>query len=226
VAASIQLSTVVSDIARDFRRTLAALQRDARKIRMHQRGVAPVSDQRALGDPAPVYAAASGYLQAINHEQLVDIAAASDAIITLVHRPGHFLVKGQELAMVAPPEAAPTVFEALAIAHLIGPNRTLTQDLGFAIDQLVEIAIRALSPAVNDPFTALNCIDWLGDCLCRAIVEPLPDGVYRDHQGVVRVIEPVITLWSGSSRVLPTRSGKPPAASRPSSSASSRTSPN
>jgi uncharacterized membrane protein len=214
VAASIQLSGVVSDIARDFRTTLAALQGDARKARAHHRGVSPVDDRASLDRTTPVYAAASGYLQAIDHEQLVEIAAASSAVITLIHRPGHFLVDGQELALVTPPEAAPAISEALAIAHLIGPNRTLTQDLGFAIDQLVEIAIRALSPAVNDPFTALNCIDWLGDCLCRAVAEPLPDGIYRDHAGIIRVLEPVITLErlvkGSTDKIRQAASGQPP----------------
>ena len=51
--------------------------------------------------------------------------------------------------------------------HITGPLRTLSQDIAFGIDQLVEIAIRALSPAVNDTFTALTCIDWLGDSLCQ-----------------------------------------------------------
>jgi len=75
----------------------------------------------------------------------------------------------------------------------VGPNRTLTQDPGFAIDQLVEVALRALSPAVNDTFTALNCIDWLGDCLCHAYTQPLPSGICCDANGNVRVIEPVLT---------------------------------
>jgi len=75
----------------------------------------------------------------------------------------------------------------------VGPNRTLTQDPGFAIDQLVEVAIRALSPAINDTFTALNCLDWLGDCLCRVCAEPLPSGIYRDASGHVRLIEPAVT---------------------------------
>jgi uncharacterized membrane protein len=77
--------------------------------------------------------------------------------------------------------------------HLVGSNRTLTQDPGFAIDQLVEVALRALSPAVNDTFTAINCIDWLGDCLCHAYSQRLPSGIYCDPNGEVRVIEPVIT---------------------------------
>ena len=115
-------------------------------------------------------------------------------MITRSHRPGHFPVQGQIVGLVASPTAAPAVSNALAPAHLIGPKRTLTQDLGFAIDQLVAVAIRAISPAVNDTFNALNCIDWLGDCLCRAARVPLPDGLYRDRARVLRLVDPVITL--------------------------------
>jgi uncharacterized membrane protein len=63
------------------------------------------------------------------------------------------------------------------------------QDPVFAIDQLVEIAIRALSPAVNDTFTALTCIDWLAAGLSRVSGRTLEEGVYRDRFGRVRLIE-------------------------------------
>ncbi len=63
------------------------------------------------------------------------------------------------------------------------------QDPVFAIDQLVEIAIRALSPAVNDTFTALTCIDWLSAGLSRISGRTLMEGVYRDRFGRVRLIE-------------------------------------
>lgn len=194
VATSIQLTAVVFSIARDFRTTLIAIQVDDKRMRLnlppssaHDR---PPPDSQGV----PVAVRASGFLQAIGHERLVSIAASSNAVITLIRRPGHFIATGETLALVFPPEAAPAVSYALERSHIVGPNRTLTQDLGFAIDQLVEIAIRALSPAVNDTFTALNCIDWLGDCLCRAVAEPLPDGIYRDRRGVVRLVEPVITM--------------------------------
>lgn len=194
VATSIQLTTVVSSIACDFRETLAAMQADAKRM---QRNV-PAGSARdrppADGRGAPVVAGISGFLQAIGHERLVTIAASSNAVITLIRRPGHFIAQGETLGLVFPAEAAPAVSEALERSHIVGPNRTLTQDLGFAIDQLVEIALRALSPAVNDTFTALNCIDWLGDCLCRAMAEPLPDGIYRDRRGIVRLVEPVMTM--------------------------------
>jgi len=63
------------------------------------------------------------------------------------------------------------------------------QDPVFAIDQLVEIAIRALSPAVNDTFTALTCIDWLSAGVSRVSGRTLAEGVYRDGSGRVRLIE-------------------------------------
>ena len=75
-------------------------------------------------------------------------------------------------------------------AHITGPHRTLDQDAVFAIDQLVEIAIRALSAAVNDTFTALTCIDWLADGLCTISERTLPDGAHRDRAGYVRLLEP------------------------------------
>jgi uncharacterized membrane protein len=142
---------------------------------------------------ATVPATASGFLQAIGHRRLVRIASSSNAVIRLLNRPGHFLVQGRPVAVVWPADAAPAVARALRRAEVVGPHRTLTQDLGFAVDQLEEIALRALSPAVNDTFTALNCIDWLGDGLCKISARPLPGGIYRDNRGMVRLIDPVIT---------------------------------
>ena len=136
-----------------------------------------------------VPATASGYLQFVGYAQLVDIAARTDAVIRLDHRPGHFLVAGRPLATVWPQGAAAQVALELAKAHVTGPHRTLMQDPVFAIDQLVEIAIRALSPAVNDTFTALTCIDWLSAGLSRISGRTLMEGVYRDRFGRVRLIE-------------------------------------
>jgi uncharacterized membrane protein len=80
------------------------------------------------------------------------------------------------------------VARELTRAHLTGPFRTLAQDVSFGIDQLVEIAIRALSSAVNDTFSALTCIDWLSDSLCKVAGRWRPAQVHRDQAGAVRVI--------------------------------------
>jgi uncharacterized membrane protein len=130
----------------------------------------------------------SGYLQYVTHSKLVRIATEAGAVIHLLYRPGHFIVAGRTLATVTPPEAAPQIKKELRRAHLTGPYRSLTQDISFGIDQLVEIAVRALSPAVNDPFTALSCIDWIGDCLRQVALSWHPQVVHRDKEGYVRLI--------------------------------------
>jgi uncharacterized membrane protein len=196
VATSIQLTSVVAGIARDFRSTIRDLNEEAMRARSRVEPTGPelLDVRERLEAGAPIPASSSGFLQAVGHDRLVLIAASSDAIISLLHRPGHFVVEGQPLAVVWPVSAAGGVSEALTREHIVGSNRTLTQDPGFAVDQLVEVAIRALSPAVNDTFTALNCIDWLGDCLCRVARDPLPDGIYRDADGAIRLIDRAITF--------------------------------
>ena len=135
-----------------------------------------------------VAAPASGYLQFVRHATLVRIAAEHDAVIRLEHRPGHFLTAGRPMATVWPPEAAAAIAHRLENVHITGPLRTLSQDIAFGIDQLVEIGIRALSPAVNDTFTALTCIDWLGDGLCKIAVGWYPQSVHLDRLGTIRLI--------------------------------------
>jgi uncharacterized membrane protein len=188
IAKSIQLPQVIASIARDLSRAIEA-------------EVSPPDPQapkagpslsemlvRLDEDSAVVCAPSSGYLQYVSMSTLIDIASRGHAVIRLLRRPGHFVVEGEPLANVWPATAAAGVARALGGAHATGPHRTLTQDLSFAVDQLVEIAIRALSPAVNDTFTALACIDWLGDGLGKIADRWHPATVHRDATGSVRVI--------------------------------------
>lgn len=187
VATSIQLPRVVAGIAGDLSAAI-----DAEVGREPETIEAGLSEgearQRLAADGADVHATASGYVQFIGYPKLIRMAAGTDGVIQLLHRPGHFVVAGLPLARVWPAAAADGVARGLARAHAIGAHRTLGQDLTLAIDQLVEIAIRALSPAVNDVFTALTCIDWLGDALCKLTQRWDPVTVYRDDQGHIRVI--------------------------------------
>jgi uncharacterized membrane protein len=194
IATTIQLNQVVYGIARDLAGAIDSVVRDAATAARPSDAI----DDSALDveaallqlerDGVAIPAPTSGYLQQVSHTKLVEIATESDAVVRLVHRPGHFITQGRPLAIASPASAAPAVAAGLGKAHATGPHRTLFQDLQFAMDQLVEIAIRALSPAVNDTFTALTCIDWLGDGLSKLSTVPLPDGVYRDA-GKVRLID-------------------------------------
>jgi len=187
IATSIQLPQVIASIARDLSRAIDAESQGSANVVESGPSVAELlTRMRERGGTVP--APSSGYLQFIRHQTLVGLAAEKGAVIRLLHRPGHFLVRGSPLATVWPPGAAPSVTRELRRAHITGPNRTLAQDLAFAVDQLVEIAIRALSPAVNDTFTALTCIDWLGDSLCKVTADWHPTRVHRDGHGFVRVI--------------------------------------
>jgi len=194
VATSIQLTSVVSGIAHDFDTTVEELFEDGSGSGQETGPSLAEVSERLEREGAIVPATTSGYLQAVGRERLISIASSSEAVIRLLQRPGHFLVEGRPLALVWPAAAAPAVTRALERAHVVGSYRTLTQDPGFAIDQLVEISLRALSPAVNDTFTALNCIDWLGDGLSKVAARPLPDGIHRGDMGTIRVIEPAITF--------------------------------
>ncbi len=187
IATSIQLPQVIASIARDLSRAIDAESGADRGGLEAGPSVSELVVRMEEGGgvvPAP----ASGYLQFIRHETLIGLAAEKGAVIRLHHRPGHFVVGGHPMATVWPAGAAPSVSRALRRAHISGPSRTLAQDLAFAVDQLVEIALRALSPAVNDTFTALTCIDWLGDSLCRVTTRWRPAHVHRDSHGYVRVI--------------------------------------
>ena len=167
VARSIQLPEVIAGIARDFSAGVATefgnTTGDDTALRLSAAGGLPA--QLESGG-AEVTSTTSGYLQFVRYKTIVDIASDTDAVIELLYRPGHFVVRGLPLARVWPPAASPDVLRGLDRAHVTGAHRTLRQDPTFAIDQLVEIAIRALSPAVNDTFTALTCIDWLSEGLC------------------------------------------------------------
>jgi uncharacterized membrane protein len=197
VATSIQLPQVVAGIAADLSEAVDTqiLLHSLPSVADEGPGHGPSLDEllhRLSSEGRQVPAPRSGYLQFISRRRLIRVAASSNSVVRFLHRPGHFLVEGRPLAEVWPPTAAPEIARAVRRVHAIGPQRTLTQDILFAIDQLVEIAIRAISPAVNDPFSALTCIDWLGANLARLSSTSLPSGVYRDTLGQIRLIEPEI----------------------------------
>ena len=188
-ATAIQLPEVIASIARDL---ASALETEtavpSRPGELVNGPSLEVLQARLDRGGQVVTAPASGYLRFVRHATLVRIAAESGAVIQLHHRPGHFVTRGHPMATVWPPEVADKIRRRLEGVHITGPLRTLSQDIAFGCDQLVEIAIRALSPAVNDTFTALTCIDWLGDGLCEIAVKWHPQTFHRDRGGEIRLI--------------------------------------
>jgi uncharacterized membrane protein len=188
-AVSIQLPQVIASIAADLAEAIK--EQGSGNTEPHPKAGPTAAELVGRAEEGAVLLApVSGYVQFIRHQNLVRLATEADAVINLEQRPGHFIVGGHRFATVWPPEAAPHIRQALGRAHVVGPYRTLSQDVSFGIDQLVEIALRALSAAVNDTFTALTCIDWLGENLCKIVVQWHPARVHRDDRGFIRVIAP------------------------------------
>jgi uncharacterized membrane protein len=141
------------------------------------------------GGAGPVDAEQDGYLQRIDADALMALAEQEDLLLRLERRPGHYLVKGSPLVMVWP---ADRVTDDLAIrlnaAFAVGHQRTSAQDVEFHVNQLVEIAVRALSPGVNNPFAAIACVDRLGSGLCRLAERDTPSTHRFDTQGRLRLV--------------------------------------
>ena len=171
-----ETETVIDEVAPDPRRKTAL------------ESVAPAqvdSWETALG------AAKSGYLRYIDIAKLVDISKENRVKIRLTRRIGQFVPPDVPLMMVykgarLTPEAIAELGEAIEI----GPARTLQQDVEFGILQIVDIALKAISPAVNDPTTGVTCVDQLSRILIRLASRQPPPCFYYDPPGVVRVSVP------------------------------------
>ncbi len=136
----------------------------------------------------------SGYLQHLDHGALVAAARDAGALVVLRFRPGQFVLRGEPLASVVPASELRRLEPAIDRYVAIGRHRTLTQDSEFGIAQIVEIAIRALSPAVNDTFTGVACVDWLADALLVLAEKPPLEGNWYDTNGELRVWTPAVRI--------------------------------
>jgi uncharacterized membrane protein len=144
----------------------------------------PPSSFWSQAQPVPDYR--YGYLQQLDEEGLADWAAANDTAVRLLVRPGHYVFPGAPIALVNPTSenAEEAVLQATALGHM----RVSPADVEFAVRHLVEVAVRALSPGVNDPRTAISVLDRLGTALCQIVPRRLPSGVWlRDGKPVLVV---------------------------------------
>jgi uncharacterized membrane protein len=141
------------------------------------------------GAPERVTSRHDGYLQYIDAERLLKAAAEADWLVRLECRPGEYRPAGGALVSVwAPAKLDEDAEKLLRSMFVFGRQRTHTQNAEYLVDQLVEIAVRALSPGINDPFTAMTCVDRLGSALCRVTQRKIPSPHRRDDRGTLRII--------------------------------------
>jgi uncharacterized membrane protein len=160
-------------------------------------------DQRKSGQEAldtlvdaegyPVRVRDTGYIQFIDPEYVLTLARERNLVIRLLRKPGHFVWRGAVVALVWSAGRFDEELEGqIRHAFQIGNQRTPTQDVEYAVNQLVEMAVRAMSPAINDPFTAMTCLDYVGNGLAMFIQQGEKSPHYYDRDGRLRlVLEPV-----------------------------------
>jgi len=158
-------------------------------------------EQERLPEPSEdagwaVEAGKNGYIQAIDYEKLTKIARQYDVVLWAVCRSGRFITSRRTAVRVIQGgddnlDTDKSFLQSIQRCIYVGSNRTPEQDFEYGIRQLVEICLRALSPGVNDPFTAIDCIDYIGAALESLFARPLPGSVLRDADDNIRVVKSV-----------------------------------
>ena len=187
IAASIQASSIIASVAHE---TLAAVDR----LFPEKLGENLEDDESDGKIPLPerpwqvVASTRSGYIQNVDNEMLLQLAGQNTTVLRMERSVGEFVVQGSPLASIAsdgPP--AEELVASLQAAYSFDRHRTLEQDASFGIRQLVDMALRALSPGINDTTTAVMCVDYLTAILSRVASRPIPSP-RRCVSGELRVI--------------------------------------
>ncbi|MFE7628995.1 DUF2254 domain-containing protein [Kocuria sp. NPDC057446] len=189
IADSVQVDTLVHGVRR---RLLHVIER------WHPEEV-PEELVRTAGRPGggEVPAGGTGYVVGVDYERLRDHAEACDVFVELVPRVGDHVLPAEPLVRVWPEHRAEELAGRLRRCVQVGDSRSAHQDVRFAEQQVVELAVRALSPSTNDPYTAVNAIEEVASGIAVAVSRPLPgntvvvDGVHRLRYRTVGVEEVV-----------------------------------
>ncbi len=190
ISQAISVNHIVDRIARDTEGVIDELM-------PHPASAVEPTQQRPMpdGDGAPILSQRSGYIRYIDTARLMELGKAWRIRIRVARGVGQFVPAGVPLVHVTRENRVTPVRAAeLLSAFDIGPTRTLQQDVEFGVIQIVDIALRAISPAVNDPSTAISCIDQLSSILILWCNRAPPPPVLFDSPHVPRVEIPWIDL--------------------------------
>jgi len=197
ISQAISVNHIVDRIARETESVIDDLMRDSKRFAYDPPGVPFDGNKRE----ALIASTVSGYIRFVDTRRLLDLARGYKLRVRLIRRIGHFVPEGVALFGVSPADRLdPQRNRELSSAFEIGPSRTLQQDVEFGVIQIVDIALKAISSAVNDPSTAITCVDQLGRILIRFVGRNAPVSLLCDPPHVVRVIVP----WIGTESLLDT----------------------
>jgi uncharacterized membrane protein len=183
IAISIQANYVVDRIARETEDVMRKL--FGGPLKGFPRVEEPLMEP---SDGAGVASIQTGYIQFIDETRLLTVATKAKIDIYYYRGIGQFIAAGVPLLIITPFIAADAELRKACLACFhIGPLRSMEDDVEFGILQMVDIALKAISPAVNDPSTAISCIDHLSVILLLAATLEPPSARVLDEHGVVRL---------------------------------------
>lgn len=189
IAVSIQADKVISDISEFISARVETLFPE--KMGEEEEEADPDVDalKEKYAETTPIRSWKSGYLQYVDSKALIHAVTKRDTLFELYYRPGGYLVKGEELGRLYSQEKPEEGdLDWIRFPFVIGQTKTAQQDLEFSIHQMVEIAVRALSPGVNDPYTAISCIDNLTATMVYLAQAKFPEKYRYDEEGELRII--------------------------------------
>jgi len=197
ISQAISVNHIVDRIARETEAVIDDVMPDSRRHPYKPEAVPIDGNKREV----MVESVVSGYIRFVDTGRLLALAQASKVRVRLLRRVGHFVPAGVALFSVAPEERLNSeLAHELRSAFDIGPTRTMQQDVEFGVIQIVDIALKAISSAVNDPSTAITCVDQLGRIMIRFLSHNVPVSLLCGPPHVVRVIIP----WTGAESLLNT----------------------
>jgi uncharacterized membrane protein len=188
IASSIEASSIIASVAEE---TIAAIDRlFPEKLGQepdedeHRDTQCPLAERNWIAVPAKE----SGYIQSVNNATILRLSRDNKTIVRMEHGIGEFVVQGTKLVSLAlkDPPAEETIADLQSVFS-ISNHRTVEQDAAFGIRQIVDIALKALSPGINDITTAVTCVDYLASVLARVAPRKIPSS-HRFEDGELRVI--------------------------------------
>ncbi|MCF2949705.1 DUF2254 domain-containing protein [Paraglaciecola aquimarina] len=196
VAKSIQADVVIDDVYQELQCGIEQLFPSVNQ--QHEAVSNAESIENGLTQRAHqinVLASFSGYIQTVDRKALITLATDSDVLVECLYGPGDFVVQNAVIATIYSDNLVDNkVTDLASIQIVLGAYRTPVQDPEFAIHQLVEIALRALSPGINDPYSAITCIDKLTSVLCELTTKVFPEKQHYDQAGILRLVCKVLSF--------------------------------
>ncbi|HBN75043.1 MAG TPA: hypothetical protein DD473_04340, partial [Planctomycetaceae bacterium] len=188
VAELMQVQTIIRDVSSDLDSSIERLfpESDPESKRKSREW-----DAKRFDGGEPVYVGSQGYVQAIAYHDLAYLAARKNYFLRLSAKPGEFVTTHEPVIWVMhESELTDETRNEMSGMVLTGKQRTPRQDVECALRELVEIALRALSPGINDPYTAMSCIDYLGATLARMCQRESQQTLFFDDEDQVRLYAP------------------------------------